>query len=45
VRRARVIIVGCCKSAVVAKDIRAHNLTGLDIGGDERVKPAFSPCP
>lgn len=40
VRRARVIIVGTCKAAVVAEDIPRHNLTGLDIGADERVNPA-----
>lgn len=40
VSRARVIIVGCCKSAVIARDIPSHNLAGLDIAGDERVKPA-----
>jgi integrase len=40
VRRARVIIVGTCKAAVVAEDIPRHNLTGLDIGADQRVNPA-----
>ena len=45
VSRARVIIVGCCKSAVIARDIPSHNLAGLDIAGDERVKPASSTRP
>jgi integrase len=40
VRRARVIIVGTCKAAVIAEDIPRHNLTGLDIGADDRVNPA-----
>jgi integrase len=45
VRRARVIIVGCCNSAVTAGDLTGHKLRGLDIGRDIRVKPAvFSPA-
>ena len=40
VRRARVVIVGTCKTAVKLGDLPGHRLTGLDIGKDVRVTPA-----